>query len=39
MDSSGTGQGHVAGYCEHKNEPFGSLKCREFLEWPQPISF
>ena len=37
MDSSGTGHGHMAGYCEHKNESLGSLKCGEFLKRPQPI--
>jgi hypothetical protein len=23
----------VAGSCEHGNEPSGSIKCREFLDW------
>jgi hypothetical protein len=23
----------VAGPCEHGNEPLGSIKCREFLDW------
>jgi hypothetical protein len=28
----GSGQGSVAGSCEHGNEPSGSIKCGEFLE-------
>jgi hypothetical protein len=31
MDSSGSGQGPVAGLCEHSNEPLGSIKGKEFL--------
>jgi hypothetical protein len=23
----------VTGFCEHGNEPSGSIKCGEFLEW------
>jgi hypothetical protein len=23
----------VAGSCEHGNEPLGSIKCGEFLDW------
>jgi hypothetical protein len=26
MDSGGSGQGPVAGFCEHGNEPSGSIK-------------
>jgi hypothetical protein len=33
LDSSGSGQGPVAGYCEHDNEPSGSIKCGEFFNW------
>jgi hypothetical protein len=25
--------GTVEGCCEHGNEPLGSIKCREILEW------
>jgi hypothetical protein len=32
LDSSGSGQGSVAGFCEHGNEPSGSTKCGEFLD-------
>jgi hypothetical protein len=28
----GSGQGQVAGSCEHGNEPSGSIKCGEFLD-------
>jgi hypothetical protein len=31
-DGSGSGQGPVRGYCEHGNEPSGSIKCWEVLE-------
>jgi hypothetical protein len=27
----------VAGYCEHGNEPSGSIKCGEFLDWPSVL--
>jgi hypothetical protein len=23
----------VAGYCESGNKPFGSINCREFIDW------
>jgi hypothetical protein len=26
IDASGSGYGAVAGFCEHDNEPFGSIK-------------
>ena len=29
---SGTGQGHVAGFCESGDEPSGFIKCGEFLD-------
>jgi hypothetical protein len=32
MDSSGTEQEPIAGYCEHGNELLGSIKDREFLD-------
>jgi hypothetical protein len=32
LDSSGSGQGPVAGSCEHGNEPLGSIKGEEFLQ-------
>jgi hypothetical protein len=32
VDSSGSGQGPVAGSCEHGNEHFASIKGREFLD-------
>jgi hypothetical protein len=32
LDSLGSGQGQVAGSCEHGNEPSGSIKCGEFLD-------
>jgi len=28
-----SGQGQVAGCCEHGNEPSGVIKCGEFYEW------
>jgi hypothetical protein len=30
LDSLGSGQGQMAGSCEHGNEPSFSIKCREF---------
>jgi hypothetical protein len=32
LDASGSGQGPVAGCCEHGSEPSGSIKGGEFLE-------
>jgi len=32
LDSSGLGQGTVAGSCEHDYEPSGSVKGQEFLD-------
>jgi hypothetical protein len=32
LDSLGSEQGPVAGFCEHGNEPSGSIKGREFLD-------
>jgi hypothetical protein len=32
LDSSGSGQGPVAGSCEHSNEPSGFVKGKEFLD-------
>jgi len=31
MDSFGSEQGHVAGFCGHANELSGSIKWEEFL--------
>jgi hypothetical protein len=33
LDWSGAGLGPVEGTCEHGNEPSGSIKCWEILEW------
>jgi len=30
LDSSVSGQEHVAGSCGHGNEPSGATRCREF---------
>jgi hypothetical protein len=30
MDSSGSGLGQMAGYCECGNKPSGPIKCEEF---------
>jgi hypothetical protein len=32
MNSSGTGLGPVAGSCDHRNEPSGSMKDGTFLD-------
>jgi hypothetical protein len=32
LDSSGSGQGPVAGSCAHGNEPTGSIKGGQFLD-------
>jgi hypothetical protein len=31
FDSSGSGEGPVGGFCEHGNDPSGSMKFRNFL--------
>jgi hypothetical protein len=31
LDSSGSGQGPVAGSCEHGDEPLGSITVAEFV--------
>ena len=31
--STGSGWGQVVGTCECGNEPSGSIKCGEFLDW------
>jgi len=31
--------GQLAGYCECGNEPLGSIKCGEFLDWLRPLCF
>jgi hypothetical protein len=33
LDLSGSGKGQVAGCCECGNEPSGSVKCGEFLDY------
>jgi hypothetical protein len=33
LDSLSSGKGQVADSCEHGNEPSGSIKCGEFLDW------
>ena len=35
LDWVGPGQGQVADACEYGNEPSGSMKCGEFLDWLQ----
>jgi hypothetical protein len=32
MDRAGSGYGQLVGSCKRKNEPSGSIKCREFLD-------
>ena len=38
LDSSGSGQGNVAGYCEFGNKTSGSINCGEFLDYPFSFS-
>jgi hypothetical protein len=38
LDSCGSGQAPVVGFCEHGNEPSGSIKCREFLDYLSLLS-
>jgi len=33
LDATGSGQGPMADSCEHSNEPLGSIKGREFLDY------
>jgi hypothetical protein len=33
LDRAGSGEGQVAGCCECGNEPSGTIKCGEFLDW------
>jgi hypothetical protein len=33
LNLSGAGWGQEAGFCEHSNEPSGSIKCGEFRDW------
>jgi hypothetical protein len=35
LDRAGSGQRQVAGNCECGNEPSGSIKYRELLDWLQ----
>jgi hypothetical protein len=32
LNTSGSGEGPVAGFCEHGNEPPGSMKGEEFID-------
>jgi hypothetical protein len=32
LDACGSRQEPVAGYCEHGNEPLGSIKCDGFVD-------
>jgi hypothetical protein len=34
LDLSYSGYGQVAAFCEHGNEPSGSMKREEFFVWP-----
>jgi hypothetical protein len=34
LDWSGSGQEQVESSCEFGNEPLGSIKCWETIEWP-----
>jgi len=36
LDSSDSGQGHIAGSGEHDNEHFGSINSGEFFDFPSP---
>jgi hypothetical protein len=33
LNACGSEQGPVAGSCEHGNDPSGSIKGKEFLDW------
>jgi len=33
LDSSGSGYRQMAGTCKRSNEPSGSVKCGEFVDW------
>ena len=33
LDRAGPGEGQMAGTCECGDEPSGSIKCCEFLDW------
>jgi hypothetical protein len=33
VDSTGLGEGPIVAFCEHGNEPSGSIKGGEFLDW------
>jgi hypothetical protein len=33
LDLADSGQGQVESSCEHGNEPSGSMKCWESIEW------
>jgi len=33
LDRAGSGEGQISGTCECRNEPSGSMKREEFLNW------
>jgi hypothetical protein len=39
LDSSDSGQGHIASSCEHGDKHFGSINSEEFFDFPSPCSF
>jgi hypothetical protein len=39
LHSSGSGYGPLGGYCEHSNEPSGSVKGEKFLNSLVTVSF
>ena len=38
-DQAGSGKGQVADICDCGNEPSGSIKCGEFLDYLKPVRF
>jgi len=39
LDQAGSGYGQVAGTCDCGDDPFGSIKCREYLDYQKPVGF
>ena len=39
LDQATSGKGHVVRVCECGNEPLGSIKCEEVLDWLKTVSF
>ena len=39
LDRAGSGEGQVTATCECGNEPSGSIKCGEFLDWLKSVRF